>query len=248
MRKLICLLISNLIICFCIAQKTQITGRVTDSLGNPVSSVSIKEAKSKNGTTSDNNGYFKLNTVPGTKLEISTIGYQPQTVNASPDLAITLSSASNSLTEIVVTALGIKREKRQLTYSTQEVRGETVVQAKQDNVVNALAGKVSGVQITSSSGMAGSSSRIVIRGNVSLLQENQPLFVVDGVPIDNSEPGAIDVFSQGANNTGLNQGSTSNRAIDIDPSIIESITVLKGGAATALYGCISSKRRYYHYY
>jgi len=241
MRKLICLLISNLIICFCIAQKTQITGRVTDSLGTPVPNVSIKEAKSKNGTISDNNGYFKLNTVPGTKLEISTIGYLPQTVNASPDLAITLSSASSSLTEIVVTALGIKREKRQLTYSTQEVSGETVVQAKQDNLVNALAGKVSGVQITNSSGMAGSSSRITIRGNVSLLQENQPLFVVDGVPIDNSEPGAIDVFSQGANNTGLFQGSTSNRAIDIDPSIIESITVLKGGAATALYGAAAAR-------
>jgi TonB-linked SusC/RagA family outer membrane protein len=241
MRKLIFLLISNIIVCFCIAQKTQIIGRVTDSLGNPVPNVSIKEAKSKNGTMSDNNGYFKINTVPGTRLEISTIGYQSQTVDASPDLAIMLSSASNSLREIVVTALGIKREKRQLTYSTQEVVGETIVQAKQDNLVNALAGKVSGVQVTNSSGMAGSSSRITIRGNVSLLQDNQPLFVVDGMPIDNSEPGAIDVFSQGVNNTALNQGSTSNRAIDIDPSIIESITVLKGGAATALYGSAAAR-------
>src|SRR5215212_6884718 len=100
MRKLISLLISNLVICFCIAQKTQITGKVTDSLGNPVPSVSIKEAKSKNGTISDNNGQFKLSTVPGTRLEISAIGYQSQTINASPGLAITLSSASNSLSEI----------------------------------------------------------------------------------------------------------------------------------------------------
>jgi TonB-linked SusC/RagA family outer membrane protein len=241
MRKLIFLLISNAIFCFCSAQKTQITGRITDSLNNPIPGVSIKEANSRNGTTSDNNGNFKLNTVPGTKLEISAIEYQPQIVAASSSLAITLSSVNSSLKEIVVTALGIRREKRQLTYSTQEVAGETVVQAKQDNVVNALAGKVSGVQISNSSGMAGSSSRITIRGNVSLLQENQPLFVVDGVPIDNSEPGAIDVFSQGVNNTALFQGSTSNRAIDIDPSIVESITVLKGGAATALYGSAAAR-------
>ncbi|MEO6329546.1 MAG: SusC/RagA family TonB-linked outer membrane protein, partial [Ginsengibacter sp.] len=241
MRKLICLLISNFIIYFCFAQKTEITGIVSDSLGNAVPNVSIKERSSKKGTTSDQNGFFKLNTTPGAQLEVSTIGYNPLLVTAAPNLSIVLSSTSTSLTEVVVTALGIKREKRQLTYSTQEVHGETLVQAKQDNVVNALAGKVSGVQISNSSGMAGSSSRIVIRGNVSLLQENQPLFVVDGVPIDNSESGAIDVFSQGANNTGLNQGSTSNRAIDIDPSIIESITVLKGGAATALYGASAAR-------
>jgi len=241
MRKFVCILICNIIISYSFAQKTEITGRVIDSLGNPIPNASVKVAKSKNGTASDNNGYFRLNTTPGTKLEISNVGYKPQTVAASPGMAVTLSPESSSLTEVVVTALGIRREKRQLTYSTQEVSGETVVQAKQDNIVNSLAGKVSGVQITNSSGMAGSSSRIVIRGNVSLLEENQPLFVVDGVPIDNSEPGAIDVFSQGAQNTGLSQGSTSNRAIDIDPSIIESVTVLKGGAATALYGASAAR-------
>src|SRR5438105_10670109 len=117
MRKFVCLLISNVIICICFAQKTQITGRVTDSLGNPIPSVSVREAKSKNGTTTDNNGYFKISTTPGTPLDISYVGFQSQTVNASPDLAVTLLSASNSLSEIVVTALGIKREKRQLTYA-----------------------------------------------------------------------------------------------------------------------------------
>jgi hypothetical protein len=145
----------------------------------------------------------------GSVLEITNVGTLPQTVTfTGSELAVRLANDTKALNEVVVTALGIKREKRQLTYSTQEVKGETVVQAKQDNLVNGLAGKVSGVQISNSSGMAGSSSRITIRGNVSLLQDNQPLFVIDGVPIDNSEPGGIDVFSQGVNNTALNQGST----------------------------------------
>lgn len=241
MRKFICLLFFNAIVFATMAQRVAISGKVTDSVGNPVFNASIKETKSRNGTVSDLNGNFTINTNPGTALEVSIVGYKPVIVNAAPGINVTLMNNSTALTEVVVTALGIRREKRQLTYSTQEVSGETVIQAKQDNLVNALAGKVSGVQITNSSGMAGSSSRIIIRGNVSLLQENQPLFVVDGVPIDNSEPGAIDVFSQGANNTGLFQGSTSNRAIDIDPSIIESITVLKGGAATALYGASAAR-------
>src|SRR5688572_24480374 len=105
MRKFISLLISNIIVCFCIAQKTQITGRITDSLGNPVANVSVREAaNSKNGTISDNNGNFKLTTTQGAKLEISAINYQSQTVNAAPGLSITLSSASSELAEVVVTA------------------------------------------------------------------------------------------------------------------------------------------------
>jgi len=232
-----------LITSLALAAQTSITGTVVDEQNNPVPYASISIKNTKTGTQADANGHFTITASTGQTLTVSAVNYTAQEVqiNGTSPLTVQLKSAEQTLNEVVVTALGIKREKRQLTYSTQEVTGQTLVQAKQDNIVNGLAGKVAGVQISNSSGMAGSSSRITIRGNVSLLQDNQPLFVVDGVPIDNTEPGGIDVFSQGANNTALSQGSTSNRAIDIDPSIIESITVLKGGAATALYGASAAR-------
>jgi TonB-dependent SusC/RagA subfamily outer membrane receptor len=137
------------------------------------------------------------------------------------------------LPEVVVTALGIKREKQLLTYAHQEVQGVTLTDAGQDNLVNALAGKVAGVQVTNSSGMPGSSARITIRGIHSLVGESQPLFVIDGIPMDNSEAGNPD--------NALFAGGTVNRAGDIDPNIIESITVLKGAAAAALYGASAAR-------
>lgn len=230
---------------FIIFAQTTIKGKVTNATdGTPIPGASINVKDLKVGTASNADGSYSIS-LPKNKgtLLISAIGFATQevAVTGAGNIDVKMLEETKALTEVVVTALGIKREKRQLTYSTQEVTGETVIQAKQDNLVNALAGKVSGVQISGSSGMAGSSSRIVIRGNVSLLQENQPLFVIDGVPMDNSESGGIDVFSQGANNNALSQGSTANRAIDIDPSIIESITVLKGGAATALYGSAAAR-------
>lgn len=242
MKKVTLLIAMLLVSTIAVFAQTQIKGKITGTDGTPVSGASVKVKGQNSSVVSNADGSFVLTGQSGSVLEISAVGHVPQTVTYNGnDLAIKLTQDNKVLSEVVVTALGIKREKRQLTYSTQEVKGQTLVQAKQDNLVNGLAGKVSGVQISSSSGMAGSSSRIVIRGNVSLLQENQPLFVIDGVPMDNSESGGIDVFSQGANNNALNQGSTSNRAIDIDPSIVESITVLKGGAATALYGSAAAR-------
>ncbi|MDO9375648.1 MAG: SusC/RagA family TonB-linked outer membrane protein [Ferruginibacter sp.] len=242
MRKIAMLMGVLFFITVPIFAQNQVKGKVLDAEGSPIASVSVRIQGTNTGTSTKADGSFELPGQSGTVLEISNVGHLSQTVTyAGRELNIRLEKDTRALSEVVVTALGIKREKRQLTYSTQEVKGETVIQAKQDNLVNGLAGKVSGVQISNSSGMAGSSSRITIRGNVSLLQDNQPLFVIDGVPIDNSEPGGIDVFSQGANNTALSQGSTSNRAIDIDPSIIETITVLKGGAATALYGASAAR-------
>jgi TonB-linked SusC/RagA family outer membrane protein len=142
---------------------------------------------------------------------------------------VRLSKNVQQMNEVVVTALGVKREKRNLTYSTQEVKGEQLLATKEPNVINALAGKVSGVQITSASGSPGSSSRIVIRGTTSIYGDNQALIVVDGIPINNDETG------------NLNSGPGSNRLIDIDPSIIETINVLKGAAATALYGSAGAR-------
>ena len=225
------------------AQTHSVKGHVTGPDGASLPGITVQVKGTNTAAATDANGQFEFAVPSNATLEFTGVGFATQRikVGALTSLNITLQATSEQLNEVIVTALGIKREKRQLTYSTQEVKGTTIIQAKQDNLVNALAGKVSGVQITNSSGMAGSSSRIVIRGNTSLLGDNQPLFVVDGVPIDNSEAGAIDVFSQGSQNTALNQGSTSNRAIDLDPSIIESITVLKGGAATALYGAAAAR-------
>lgn len=159
------------------------------------------------------------------------------TVNAqekqdSLPVADTVVSSKKALGEVVVTALGVKRAKRDLTFSSQEIKGEDLLRTKEPNLVNALAGKVSGVQVTSSSGTPGASSRIVIRGAISPLGDNQALFVVDGVPINNDETSKVD---------GGAAGSGSNRLVDIDPSIIESMNVLKGAAATALYGSAGAR-------
>jgi TonB-linked SusC/RagA family outer membrane protein len=224
------------------AQTREITGKITDSTGTAISGASVKIKGNKRGTSALPDGSFKISAPQNATLVISAIGFEPREISAgSSDFSIVLHGSSSILNEVVVTSLGVRREKRNLTFSSQEVKGESLVQAKQDNVVNGLAGKVSGVQITNSTGMPGSSSRIVIRGAVSLNGENQALFVVDGIPIDNSEAGSIDATSQGANNAALNQGSSSNRAIDIDPNIIESVNVLKGAAATALYGASAAR-------
>ncbi|GGH09015.1 SusC/RagA family TonB-linked outer membrane protein [Mucilaginibacter phyllosphaerae] len=148
-------------------------------------------------------------------------------LNAQTSIEIVLKEQVTQLNDVVVTAIGVKREKRLLTYSTQEIKSEELTRAKEPNVINAMTGKLSGVQITSSSGTAGSSTRIVVRGAVSVNGNNEALFVVDGVPVDNSETGNIGGGAAGAG---------SSRIIDIDPNNIESVNVLKGAAATALYG------------
>ena len=226
------------------AQSREITGTVTDSTGNAVSSATIRIKGIKKGVSAATDGSFKIGVPANATLIISAIGFETQEIDVANRTIVEIqlhTAGTRVLNEVVVTALGIRREKRDLTYSAQEVKGETLVAAKQDNIVNALAGKVSGVQVTNSTGMPGSSSRIVIRGATSLVGENQPLFIVDGIPIDNTEAGAIDAFGQGATNVSLNQGSTSNRGIDIDPNIIETMTILKGAAATALYGSAAGR-------
>lgn len=219
------------------AQERTITGTVTAKEdGMPIPGVSVKVTGTNLGVSTGADGKFSVKISSGAKgLQFSSIGFSTQTVNigTSNVINVVLVTDSKVLGEVVVTALGIKREKRTLTYSTQEVTGSALVDAKENNLVNALAGKVAGVQITNSSGAAGGSSKIVIRGNTSLTGENGALFILDGVPIDNSEAGNPD----GA----LSAGGTSNRAIDIDPNIIESVTILKGAAASALYGAAAAR-------
>ncbi|MEC5145187.1 SusC/RagA family TonB-linked outer membrane protein [Chitinophaga sp. 212800010-3] len=211
------------------AQQRVLTGTVTDSTGAPVPGATIREKGGKGATTCGPDGNFRLSADAQHALIISNIGYQSVEVpiGTRSNFSIVLSGNTSALNTVVVTALGVRREKRNLTFSSQQLNGAELVKTKEPNIVNTLAGKVPGLQITSSSGNAGASSRIVIRGNSSPTGENQALFVIDGVPVDNSETGNI---SGGA------AGSGVNRLADIDPSIIESVNILKGAAATALYG------------
>ncbi len=214
-----------------------IRGRITDETGAPLPNASILLIGTDIGTAADTKGEFVLTGIKAGnyRLQVSAVGFQTNirevTVkdNAVAEVHIEMAAGNNRLDEVVVTALGIKREKRSLGYSTQEIKGEDLSNTRQTNVLNALRGKVAGVQINSGGGAPGQGTRIIIRGIKSLApnKNNQPLFVIDGILIDNS--------TTAINDAGSLRG-LSNRASDINPDDIESMSILKGGAATALYG------------
>jgi TonB-linked SusC/RagA family outer membrane protein len=213
-----------------LAQGRQISGRVTMANGDPVPGASIVIKGSTIGTTANEDGRYTL-TVTSNKgtLVISAAGFASQEISLTTATTYdVVLQPGESLSEVVVTAFGIKKEKRSLGYTIQQVNSDELTLNHQSNVVNALQGKVAGVQISSSGGGPGQGARILIRGINSLDpgRNNQPLFIVDGVEIDNST-----YTTGGAETRGM-----SNRAADINPDDIESISVLRGGAATALYG------------
>ena len=213
------------------AQKT-VTGTVMEKSGQPIPGVSVMEKGTKNGTSTGADGKFSLSVQPGAILTFSSIGLATKeiAVGQSATVNVTLEEDANQLGEVVVTALGIKREKKSLGYAVQEVKGESLVEAKEPNLVNALSGKVAGLQISRSSNGPGASSRITLRGNNSLRNNaNQPLIVVDGIPMDNFTGTNNNDF----NNPGIDMG---NGLADINPEDIESMSVLKGPSAAALYG------------
>jgi TonB-dependent SusC/RagA subfamily outer membrane receptor len=221
---------------FALAQERTVSGTVTASDdGSPLPGVSIKVKGAATGTQTGANGQYVIK-VPGNNatLVFSYIGFASQevAVGARELVNVVLGTDSKQLSEVVVTALGVRKEKRALTYATQSVNPAELVASRETNIVNALAGKVAGVQINSSGGQAGSAARITIRGNTSLTGNNQPLFVIDGVPVDNSNNRSVDANTEDP----LFNGYGGNRAIDLDPNIIENVTVLKGASATALYG------------
>ncbi|QEM05238.1 SusC/RagA family TonB-linked outer membrane protein [Mucilaginibacter rubeus] len=227
LKRFILPLLSVFVFCYSTyAQTVSLKGKVTDEKGEPIVGASVKIKNTSAGSVTNGSGVFSLNYTGQGTLMVTAIGFTSQEVKLTGQVQINVALAEDNkvLNEVVVTALGIKRDKRILTYSSQEVKAESIAQSKEPNLVNALAGKVSGVQVTSSSGTPGSSARIVIRGATSFYGENGPLMVIDGVPVDNAETG------------NLNSGPGTNRIADIDPSIITSMNVLKGAAATALYG------------
>ena len=221
------------------AQERSITGVVTsasDKSTLPGVNVSVKGRM--HGTTTNMDGQYTLTVSPDDKVLIfSFVGMKTQevTIGKNNTINVSLKSDALAINEVIVTAMGIKREKKALGYAVQDVKGSELVKSKESNIVNALNGKIAGVQITNSSGAPGASSQIIIRGGTSLQNDNQPLFVVDGIPIDNST-GTGGVGGSEFNGIGATNISNSNRAMDINPEDIESVSVLKGPAAAALYG------------
>ncbi len=212
------------------AQERTITGTVSDDSG-ALPGVSVLIEGTTSGAETDFDGNYSIETSSGEVLRFSFVGMTSvrKTVGAESSINVTMVSEDNTLDEVVVTALGITREKKSLGYATQEVDGEAVNTVKDPNFTNALQGKVAGLSVKNS-GTMGGSTNVVIRGFSSLTGNNQALFVVDGVPISNQTANDTDVSRGGG---GYDYG---NNAADINPDDIESVNVLKGGAATALYG------------
>ena len=212
-------------------QDTKITGTVEDEFG-PVAGASVVIKGTTNGTMTDMNGHFTLEGVKkGDIIQISFIGFATQDIpyTGQTALNVKLEEDAQKLDEVVVTALGMKRDKKALGYAMQELKGDELLSSREPNLANSLSGKVSGLQIVRSSNGVGGSSKIVLRGNNSLTGSNQPLIVVDGTPMDNFTGGVDDVWG----NSGADMG---NGLSDINPEDIESMTVLKGASAAALYG------------
>lgn len=210
-------------------QTKKITGVVVDETGFPVIGANIIEKGTTNGVITDLDGNFSLEVPDGAIIEISYIGYTTQEipVKGQTNFNIKLVEDTQKIDEVVVTALGIKRQSRSLGYSTTQVQGEVFTLARDPNLGNALSGKVAGVSVSGNATGSGGSSRVIIRGNASLTGNNMPLYVVDGVPFSNQNLGSAGTWG------GMDMGDGLN---NINPDDIESIQVLKGAAASALYG------------
>ena len=232
---LLCLVIG---ISTVVAQNTKVAGSVISADdGLPVIGASIVVKGTMVGTVTDYDGNFTLE-VPsnGKVLIVSYVGMLTQEVPVSPNVRVVLKSDTQNLDEVVVTAMGISKEKKALGYAVQDVKGEKLTQAANSNLAGALQGKVSGLDIKPSSGMPGASSQITIRGARSFSSDNTPLYVIDGMPVTSTP----DVDTDLQNNGSVSGADFANRAVDIDPNDIESINILKGQAASALYGIRAS--------
>jgi TonB-linked SusC/RagA family outer membrane protein len=222
-KKLLMLFLSMfLLTVYAMAQQITVTGKVSsaeDKLGVPGASVRIKGTST--AVQSNMNGVYSIKTKAGDVLQFSYIGFETQekVVGAATTVDVVLKPDAKSLSEVVVTALGIERDKRTLTYSVQSVTGDDLRQSNQSNIINALQGQIAGAQISSSGGSPGLPSEIILRGSTTLSGDNQPLMIVDGIRVSNSS-----------------SNGTVNRLADFNPEDIENISILKGAAAAALYG------------
>lgn len=219
------------------AQERTINGTVISQDNIPVVGASVVTKGKTTGTQTDQNGKFTIRASSGDVLEITAVGFTKREikVDKSSTISVTLERGNGQLQEVVVTALGIKKEQRSLGYSVTQLNANELMKNKNTNVINSLAGKVPGVNITQFSGSAGAGASITLRGGTSTSEgrQNQPLFVVDGIIYDNST-----TVTGNTGTDGLSRSNTtySDRVMDINPEDIESLSVLKGAAAAALYG------------
>lgn len=222
-----------------ISQSTQqakkITGKVVDATGEPIIGASVLVKGTGTGSVTDLDGNFSVDASVGSTLVVSFVGYRSieVKVTSATSYAVTMQDDSQTLSEVVVTAMGIKKERKSLGYAIDDVSAEELMRNKSANPINSLAGKVAGVNITQGGGAAGAGAQIILRGGTSLERDNQPVFVVDGVIYDNSTT----VVGNSAFDGSLSTASTqANRVMDINPDDIENMSILKGPAAAALYG------------
>ena len=213
-----------------VQQTAKVYGTVTDATG-PVAGAAVMAIGSNADTVTDENGRFELNVEPGTLLVVTCLGYKDINVTAAAGMKVLLEEDTTLLEEVVVTALGIKRDRKALGYALSEVKGDELNKAKETNVINSLAGKVAGLIINETAGGPSGSTRVLLRGNTEMTGNNQPLYVIDGVPLDNTNFGSAGL----AGGYDLGDGIS---AINTDD--IENMTVLKGPAASALYGSRAS--------
>lgn len=233
----ICLTVWFMFLCMTtLFAQQQISGRVSDQQGLPISGVSVTVIESNTATQTGTDGVYRISAENGQKLKFSSVGYESQELVISATRHdVTLSQSADEIDEVVVTAMGIKRDRKSLGYSFQEVKAEQIADAKEVNVANALVGKVAGLQVIKGSAGPASSTKLTLRGNNSLTGDNQPLIIVDGVPMNNFL-GAKGSNGQ-VNNDFWNPGTDMGNGLgDINPEDIESMSVLKSGAASALYG------------
>ncbi len=213
------------------SQKIKVTGVVEDADG-PVIGASVVEKGTTNGIVSDIDGNFTLMVSPDATLKISYVGSEPVEVKATEaPMKITLEQSAQMLSEVVVTALGIKRDRKALGYGLEEVKGDAFEKAKETNVINSMAGRVAGLVVSQTAGGPSGSTRVILRGSTEMTGNNQPLYVVDGVPLDNTN------FGSAGTSGGYDLGDGIS---SINPDDIESMSVLKGPAASALYGSRAS--------
>lgn len=216
--------------------RIKIQGTVVDETGDPLPGTNIVEEGSTNGVVTDLDGHFNIEVAQGAVLRISFVGYQTQTLTVTngEELLIFMTPDELMLDNVVVTALGLKRQESSLTYSMKEVRGDELTRVKDPNLLNALTGKVAGLQINKASSGLGASSKVLLRGIRSAAGDNQPLFVIDGIPVLNSTNEQASTAVGGTADSGNRDGGDG--ISNLNPDDIESISILKGAPAAALYG------------
>ncbi|RXK83486.1 SusC/RagA family TonB-linked outer membrane protein [Filimonas effusa] len=233
MRKLLLLVCACLLVIQNWAQERTVTGKVTDEKAVPLPNVTVLIKGTKKVVTTDDAGTFRVTAAQGATLILSLVGYGSQEVKVGTqsNFNVTLHATGQNLSDVVVTALAITKSKRSLGYATQTIKSDEIADKGDGSLLNALQGKVAGADITSAGGSAGASTNIILRGMTTFSGSNQPLFVVDGIPISNDlDQGTVSLYTD----------QSANRAMDLNLNNVESVNVLSGPAAAALYGSRAS--------